>query len=87
MASLRETNHIDSSFAIEDERINTNPVSGSSCVHSDCKGNENEVHIAETVEEDVSLDDWLRHDDEPLADETFANNDNNTPTLGGKRKI
>ena len=86
MASLRETNHIETSFVIEDEPINTNPVPGSSCVHSDCEGNENEVHIAETVEENMLLDDWLHHDGQPFANETFSNNTNNNPTVGGKEK-
>ena len=67
MASLRDTNHIDSSKINEDKLNNTNPVSGPSCVHSDCEGNENEVYIVETVaKEDMSLDKWKNYN-EPFA--------------------
>ena len=72
---MQETNYIDSSTKNEDERINTNPVSGSSCVYPDCEDNEDEVHIAETVAiDDVSLDEWMHYD------ESFATINNNPAT-------
>ena len=36
-------------------------MSGSSCVHSDCEDNNNEVHIVEIVtEEDLLIDNWVQ---------------------------
>ena len=72
---MREKNYIDSCKIKEAEPNNTNLVSGSSFVYSDCRDNENEVHIAETVAiEDVPIDKWMNYD------ESFATINNNPAT-------
>ena len=41
-------------------------MSGSSCAHSNCEDNENEVHIIETVK-DLLLDKWMNFDESFVA--------------------
>ena len=59
MASLRETNHIEPSKAIDGESKTTNPVSGSSCGRSDCIDNENGAYLMDTKEYSLPLDQWI----------------------------
>ena len=81
---MQEINYIDSSTKSEDKPINTNPVSGLSCVHPDCVVNEDEVYIAETVAvEDMPLDEWIHYD------ELFATNNDvqTTPTIVTEKDV